>query len=1764
MNTQRPASGLSTRTRRRAALIAALALPISLMAAPAIAQGPTPSPTPTTSSADTSTPTGAALAQAKKDNKRVEIEALRSETSTYYANPDGKTLHAELHSTPIRVKKNNAWQQIDPTLIEQDGVLRPKAITADLALSLGGDTTALTYTGDKGKGTISTPHTLPKPVVKGNTATYPDAYAPGTDLVITTTPTGFRHEIVLRQRPAKNQELRIPLSLPKGLKLGKGSDKTPGVLDSKGEEIADLATAPMLDATEVREPATGRMSAAKASLDGDGTLVLTPDAGFLADPAVTYPVTLVAPLEDWTGTGIAGDTFVSHSYPNSSSNKSLNRIIVGQSNSGTVTWRGYIRFNIHDTPLMGGTVSNADLRLFNYDTNDCSDADTPGIVVRRVTTAWDIDTMTVSNQPTVTPDGQYGNRGAYGIDCPEGEGELYYSIEQITQDWMDGEADHGVQLASASETVPTNWRWYRSDEYGGYDTYPFTPRGPVLFVEYEPGTITQQVVVPIAYTGPDQDEPLTYAEAIAQRLETDSSLPTPPSISLDQAQQIGEQTTDTYEVPPDDLLPLPEEEPEANDVTPPTVIETTPTGGAVNIGTAATAQAVFSEPVSGTTLTVKDAAGTSVSGTLESAGENRVAIFTPNQALEPQTTYTVEVTGSRDAAGNTLAAPYAWSFTTGADTPPPAQGLVAAYGMNEGSGTSVADSSGQNNTGVATDTTWGNGKYGKALSFDGSSSWVTVQDAASLRLTAGMTLSAWVNPATVSAWSPIVGKELNGDAVSSTLYASNGSAPSGWVQTDPVTSWTVSGTSPLPVNAWSHVALTYDGAALRLYVNGQQAAQTALSGSLYDDGSPLRIGGNAAWSEYFSGLIDEVRVYNRAQSATEVQTDMTTPIGGTAPADTQAPTAPGSLTATGGPGSAQLTWTASTDNVGVDGYTIHRSTTPGFTPSAANQVGSSPTTTFTDAGLAAGTYYYRVRAADAAGNLSPSSNEVSATVTAQPTIPGLVAAYGMEEGTGTTVGDSSGQNNTGAATDTTWTATGKHGKALSFNGISSWVTVPHAASLRLTTALTLSAWVRPATQDSLWRSVLMKEHAEGGGYGLYASTERSGPGGWLQTTQEAAGIASSTALPLNQWSHLAFTYDGAAASVYVNGTLVGQVPMAGEVVDDGGALRIGGNAFWDEFYSGLIDEVRVYNRVQTATEIQTDMNTPVGAAPAGVAASQRRMETAADASPTIDKLTVEDAYAVDRITVTSDLTPQLTTWLAAGRDGEAKVEVEIIRKPTKSVKAGKVTFDKRLIWTGHTTAKPGDTQASLQVPRGKLRDGEKVRWRARVTTNATGAWSDWQILAVKLPQPTKGTPKAEHQQTAVAETVPKNFPYNRVTWESCWADSLAGQFRDRGDGDLWHIGHSSNVYNWCAYMKMRWPIYELTFNPRTGRVVDEKYVGQLKTRFSTRLYTHAGSKKNSNNEEFDRSTGLHGRDMLFRWRVDQIKWVGSNTSYYNAMTLRVGIAVSDKCQITAGPGIGGDSAGKEQSWRTWETNAEAEWTIHSPKNLGEGRHALSSCLIQPHAIYTSPLTTLTPTGTFADQFPVQSPVVRCDTSPLIIKYTGGCVLIDVNPVLVFDATVKNRIRESAKHVWDAYFHADTWTQPKISEPKRIPGRSPNGKLHRIIEGAVPGLEDPDEAPSGTINANRRKSIGECEKLWPTVNPDADGLDCDEYPFASTREGSQAANGHYSIRYIAFSDNRSSGSDLGVFYERQRRLAGDAFWVYPKPLAGDQNTAPTRP
>ena len=119
-----------------------------------------------------------------------------------------------------------------------------------------------------------------------------------------------------------------------------------------------------------------------------------------------------------------------------------------------------------------------------------------------------------------------------------------------------------------------------------------------------------------------------------------------------------------------------------------------------------------------------------------------------------------------------------------------------------------------------------------------------------------------------------------------------------------------------------------------------------------------------------------------------------------APTDTQAPTAPTGLAATGSLSSASLTWAASSDNVGVTIYNVHRSTQPAFTVSAANRIAQTANTSYLDSGLAPATYYYRVTAQDAAVNVSSSSNEDDATVTGDTTPPTVTATAPANGATG--------------------------------------------------------------------------------------------------------------------------------------------------------------------------------------------------------------------------------------------------------------------------------------------------------------------------------------------------------------------------------------------------------------------------------------------------------------------------------------------------------------------------------------------------------------------------------------------------------------------------------------------------------------------------------------------------------------------------------------------------------------------------------------------
>lgn len=204
-------------------------------------------------------------------------------------------------------------------------------------------------------------------------------------------------------------------------------------------------------------------------------------------------------------------------------------------------------------------------------------------------------------------------------------------------------------------------------------------------------------------------------------------------------------------------------------------------------------------------------------------------------------------------------------------------GLVAAYGFKEGSGVTVTDISGQGNHGIIAGASWSTrGKFGNALYFNGADSWVTINDSASLDLTTGMTLEAWVYPTTsLNGWRCVLLKEQANGLVYALQANSDVNQPSTGIHVANADQ-NLAGGPWLATYQWVHLAATYDGATQRLYVNGSEVANRRISGPIQTSNGVLRIGGNSIWGEYFNGRIDEVRIYNRALNASEIQSDMNT------------------------------------------------------------------------------------------------------------------------------------------------------------------------------------------------------------------------------------------------------------------------------------------------------------------------------------------------------------------------------------------------------------------------------------------------------------------------------------------------------------------------------------------------------------------------------------------------------------------------------------------------------------------------------------------------------------------------------------------------------------------------------------------------------------------------------------------------------------------------------------------------------------------------
>jgi hypothetical protein len=452
-------------------------------------------------------------------------------------------------------------------------------------------------------------------------------------------------------------------------------------------------------------------------------------------------------------------------------------------------------------------------------------------------------------------------------------------------------------------------------------------------------------------------------------------------------------------------------------------------------------------------------------------------------------------------------------------------GLAGYWAFDDGSGTTPVDSSTNGHNATFGDApTWTTGQIGGALSFDGSNDYVDMGDVAVLNNATAFTITTWVKDSDFADGGRLFHKR-NGDNndimfgiwSDNQFYVEVGNGQNSYGLFSGYSSIVSSG-------VWYHIAMVYDGLGatdadrLKLYINGVERVMTYPSGSIPSStadlsGFPFTVAKERTAGDFFKGLVDEVRIYNRALSVSEV-TDLyrlTTPTG----VDTSLK---GYWPLDGG----ATRWTSSTAATTLD--------------------------------------------LSGAGNIGTLTNMAISTAPTQ----------------------------------------GKLGQALTFDGTNDSVTIPASSSINGLSTLTACAWVNPA-DTAVADPVVFSTYnaANTSGWDMYLVDLGGATWGLGSSAKMNTGNPYSfhnyniDVIPSGAWSFVCVTQSGDASAnihLYLNGTeLVGGVTQ--DATSRASDSTNGGIIGWTRdssaasIFKGSIDDVRVYNRALSATEVAGLYNT---------------------------------------------------------------------------------------------------------------------------------------------------------------------------------------------------------------------------------------------------------------------------------------------------------------------------------------------------------------------------------------------------------------------------------------------------------------------------------------------------------------------------------------------------------------------------------------------
>lgn len=423
-----------------------------------------------------------AAATAREQGHRVEDLSQRTETTQVFANADGSWTSEEAAS-PVRAKDaQGRWADIDATLVKVDGGYAPVNALGGLVISDGGDRTFARMSVDGRDMGWQWPDVLPAPTIEGDFATYPNV-VDGGDLVVTATPTGFRHDVVLHHAPADPVAFNIPM-VTSGPTISADAQGSLLVETKAGEDLVSAAPAVMYDAPNPRTGEPEHVAAVDTTVRQTSTgavITLDPDEGFLNDPATTFPV-VVDPT--WSA-GNPDDTWI-YTADKSAVHPYDSTLYVGTPNAGSTKYRSFVRFNGNSEPWEGQSVLGATftLRNFNSSGTNCNGA---AVEVRRVAGGWEPGSLNWNNQPSTSTTYAASKTERKGGSTGCSPGDVSWDVTGMVQDMANWAPNYGFRVSGVDELKTGTYREYRAAGTDvpprlsvNFNSAPYTPATPSL------------------------------------------------------------------------------------------------------------------------------------------------------------------------------------------------------------------------------------------------------------------------------------------------------------------------------------------------------------------------------------------------------------------------------------------------------------------------------------------------------------------------------------------------------------------------------------------------------------------------------------------------------------------------------------------------------------------------------------------------------------------------------------------------------------------------------------------------------------------------------------------------------------------------------------------------------------------------------------------------------------------------------------------------------------------------------------------------------------------------------------------------------------------------------------------------------------------------------------------------------------------------------------------------------------------------------------